>query len=378
MNLKNIILLGLSISPLLFPVMAMSSCSKEKITDNTDNGEDVILKLSVDNISVDADGGQEIVQLTANTYWGIVPQSPYISKWEWGSISPESGNAGTHTLSIDIQTNYCDDREIMFDVVAADKRVPLTVFQKGWIIEFEDNNFKDYCLSKFDSNGDGKITKSETVDIASIYTNQMPITSLRGIEEFENLSRLAYYNNPSNGGLTELDLSKNTKLTYLSCIGHQLASLDVSHNTALTEFWCCENQLTSLDVSNNTALTYLYCNENQLTSLDLSNNTELVHVWCDDNNINSLDLSNNTALSSLDCSNNQLTFIDLSNNTALTGLTCNSNQFTSLDVSNNTALESLDCYDNPLKTLVISESQEYARWMWPIKEEYPDIEIIVK
>lgn len=208
MNLKNIILLGLSISPLLFPVMAMSSCSKEKITDNTDNGEDVILKLSVDNISVDADGGQEIVQLTANTYWGIVPQSPYISKWEC-SISPESGNAGTHTLSIDIQTNYCDDREIMFDVVAADKRVPLTVFQKGWIIEFEDNNFKDYCLSKFDSNGDGKITKSETVDIASIYTNQMPITSLRGIEEFENLSRLAYYNNPSNGGLTELDLSKN-------------------------------------------------------------------------------------------------------------------------------------------------------------------------
>ena len=75
MNLKNIILLGLSISPLLFPVMVMSSCSKneEEIRaedDNTQEDEDndeVILKFSVDNISVDAAGGQEIIQLTANT-----------------------------------------------------------------------------------------------------------------------------------------------------------------------------------------------------------------------------------------------------------------------------------------------------------------------
>ena len=64
-----------------------------------------------------------------------------------------------------------------------------------------------------------------------------------------------------NTGLTSLDVSKNTALTFLGCSGCTgLTSLDVSKNTALIELVCsgCTG-LTSLDVSKSIALTFLEC-----------------------------------------------------------------------------------------------------------------------
>jgi hypothetical protein len=41
---------------------------------------------------------------------------------------------------------------------------------------------------------------------------------------------------------------------------------------------CEENQLTSLDLSKNTKLTYLICNWNQLTTLNISANVDLGYI----------------------------------------------------------------------------------------------------
>ena len=71
--------------------------------------------------------------------------------------------------------------------------------------------------------------------------------------------------------LTELDVSKNTKLTELCCTGNQLRKLDLRDNKALRRLFCSVNPLTELDVSQNTELEILQCFENQLTSLDLKN-----------------------------------------------------------------------------------------------------------
>ena len=101
------------------------------------------------------------------------------------------------------------------------------------------------------------------------------ISDLTGIENFTALTQLYCGDNQ----LTSLDVSNNTALTQLNCVGnHQLTSLDVSNNTALTQLSCGLTKLTSLDVSNNTALTYLNCSDNKLTSLDLrnGNNTNLL------------------------------------------------------------------------------------------------------
>ena len=171
---------------------------------------------------------------------------------------------------------------------------------------------------------------------------------------FRNLEELICYGN----GITSLDVSNNSKLTYLSCSSNQLTSLNVSNNSKLTYLSCSSNQLTSLDVSNNTALSSLYCYSNQLTSLDGLNNTTLKYLDCGGNQLTSLDVSNNTALTEFYCYSNQLISLDISNNTALTLLHCYSNQLISLDVSNNTALEVLQCTFNKLTSLDVSNNMD--------------------
>lgn len=539
MNLKNIILLGLSISPLLFPVMVMSSCSKneEEIRaedDNTQEDEDndeVILKLSVDNISVDAAGGQEIIQLTANTDWYI--ENP-TSQNGWCDISPVSGKSGTTSLSINVQANGYDKREYVFNIKSKDEEALLTIVQKQlgffqfiltgtngnifydeggicnvlattsleydieytdnggeWIsrtptkaltqetisftiseytgntqrecdiifkerggelkdtvhiiqyhdkiIEFEDNNFKHYCLTQYDTNNDGEITKREVINVAFVFFSSLnPVSSLRGIEEFENLMSLH-----CNGvGISELDLSKNSKLSSLECDDNNLLSLDLSNNNDLTHLSCDNNNLTeltladqnwlSLSCSNNLLISLgsphnpiktssLYCDGNKLENLYITGGS---YVDCDDNNLNNIDLSSCPNLTSLDCKHNNLRELDIRNNHKLTNLYCDYNELDriyipdynllsylsvdnnnltgidlsnclyinnlsvsrnnipNLDVSECSNLTHLYCTNNPLQSITISSIQENAEWMSSsyggIKYWYPDIEIIVK
>ena len=172
------------------------------------------------------------------------------------------------------------------------------------------------------------------------------------IGAFSNLESLKCASN----GITSIDLSKNTALTYLDCNYNQLYSLDLSKNAALTTLSCIGNQLNSLDLSKNIALVELHCDFNQLTSLDLSKNTGLTKFGCANNQLTSLDVSKNTALTAFSCGSNQLNRLDLSKNVALTDLACYYNQLTSLDLTNNTALYVLDCSSNLLTSLNLSKN----------------------
>ena len=258
---------------------------------------------------------------------------------------------------------------------------------------FPDENFRNWILSNIDDN-DGMLTASELESITGIDCREKQIRDLKGVEFFVNLCTLICWRNQ----LTFLDLSKNTKLTYLDCSENQLSFLDVSKNTALQSIECSANQLTSLDLgmlhsltslncsdnplmnldisknsalktlscagnrlasldtSNNSALEELQCYGNQLTSLDISNITNLRLLNCENNQLTNLDVSNNKELSSLDCSENLLASIDLSNNTKLTSLSCIGNSLTSLDLSNNTLLDFLYCIDNQLTSLDVSKN----------------------
>lgn len=87
---------------------------------------------------------------------------------------------------------------------------------------------------------------------------------------------------------------------------HELTSLNVSGCPALTELDCYGNNLTSLDVSKNTKLTYLCYGYNNLISVDVRKCTELTELICRENKLTSLDVSKNTKLTELDCSSNNL------------------------------------------------------------------------
>jgi len=261
------------------------------------------------------------------------------------------------TITFQVTKNEGDERigKITFKSSTLQETVLIRQRVEGNVV-FEDANFKAYCVTNFDKNGDGEISMAEAKDIIVIDIDTYNVSSLQGIENMPNLRRLFCHGKSDKGKLTSLDVSHNMELRIIVCYDNRLTSLDVSNNIYLARLECQDNQLTSLDVSNNTALEDLDCYGNQLTSLDVSNNTGLVTLYCYSNQLTSLDFSKNTALWWVQCYNNQLTSLDVSNNTALEELNCYGNQLTRLDVSQNTALLSLNCDNNQLTSLDVSNN----------------------
>lgn len=204
--------------------------------------------------------------------------------------------------------------------------------------------------------GDG--SEAETVTLASlskgyghrffgILTNPITLT-ITG----ENITQLF----ANNAGLVNLNVSKNTELTWLECDANKLTDLDVRKNTALTLLYCGRNLLNSLDVSRNTELTRLLCYSNQLKKLDFSaNNTELTFLDCHDNLLNNLDVSKLSRLYDLYCVGNQITTLNLHNN--IKNLNCSDNQIKTLHVKH-TNIWHLDCSNNQIESLDMSENTE--------------------
>ena len=186
--------------------------------------------------------------------------------------------------------------------------LPLIGF--GQITLIPDANFEQRLISfGYDNILDGTVLTAAIDTVTHLEISYYVISDLTGIEDFTDLTELFC----SHNGLTSLDVSQNTALSFLNLTGNQLTSLDVSQNTFLTQLWCDDNQLTSIDVSQNTSLTFLRCDWNQLTSLDVSTNTALTELSCYFNQLTSLDVSNNTTLNTLYCSNNNLATLDVRN-----------------------------------------------------------------
>lgn len=107
-----------------------------------------------------------------------------------------------------------------------------------------DKNFRSYLIENFDTDGDGIISLSEADAVTNIDVCTDDIESVLGLEYFTNLLHLSVcgttddydydlYRWPSCGKLTSIDVSKNIKLTSLSCLNNELTSLDISNNKDL-------------------------------------------------------------------------------------------------------------------------------------------------
>ena len=151
------------------------------------------------------------------------------------------------------------------DITAAfDPRFARVLQQKGYIADAEHIAF-------------GEVKDIRTLRVDGTFAGYGLVTSLKGIEYFQSLEELSCYSNR----LVSLDVSNNTKLTWLFCYSNQLTSLDVSNNTKLTWLSCYSNQLTSLDVSHNTKLTTLYYEDNPGNGVSIFP----VTAWFDDSDI---------------------------------------------------------------------------------------------
>ena len=174
--------------------------------------------------------------------------------------------------------------------------------------------------------------------------------NLKGIEHFYALEKLWCPNNQ----ISEIDVSKNLRLTQLACNWNDIKELDLSKNTSLNSLICNYNQITKLDLSKNPKLEDLSCYDNPLTELDLTKNPALTSLDCSSTQLTELDLTKNPSLSSLNCSYTQLTELDLTKNPALTSLNFSNTQLTELDLTKNPSLTSLKCSNTQLTESNIS------------------------
>lgn len=205
-----------------------------------------------------------------------------------------------------------------------------------------DAEFEKHLYSLgIDHHLNGLLRYSEIQTVDSLNFNRNGITSLKGIEHFENLRTLIIFDTR----LDSLDLSRNTKLEYLSCL-----TID-----AEDEY----RSLTFLDVNNCTGLKYLNCSSNLISTLSLGSNTALRELRCGDNpNIKELDLSRNIALEVLNCGFiADLSKLDLSKNTNLKKIMCADTKLQDLDMSMLPELKMFDCRGTNISNLNLKNAQ---------------------
>ena len=106
------------------------------------------------------------------------------------------------------------------------------------LVHFADEIFKAYCVTNFDTDGDGEISFAEALNIRTIYCDDMHITSLKGIEHFTNL--MALYCNDNE--IKTLDLSQNKKLEKVYCELNQMTRLITGDNPRLQILDCMTNK----------------------------------------------------------------------------------------------------------------------------------------
>ena len=236
-------------------------------------------------------------------------------------------------------------------------------FHKGSLLRYLDcsvNQFTALNLSKnpeltelsCSSNKLTALDLSANKKLQKIVAQTNALTTL----DTRNLPELTDLYLWGNHDLKSIDVSKNTKLEFLSVSHCKLTSLDVSNNRKLVELYVYNNQLTALDVSSNYMLKKLGCYENQITALDLSYNGALEYLGVNDNPITELNLHPLSNLQELSCYKMKLTKLDVSRCTELRRLYCNDNQIETLDLRSNKKLETLYCQNNRLSWLNLSSN----------------------
>ncbi len=281
------------------------------------------------------------VKLVSDLNWMVQKQDGN----DWYEVSPMYGTAGQVTLTVTVGQHLGDETlNGAFSVVAGEKKVDFTVTQvsandpASENVYLPDAKFAAYLVSQFDTDRNGRISKTEAKAVKSINCSDKGIASLEGIQYF-------------------------TELEYLDCSRNVIeGTLNLSGLTKLKEAQLHHNLYDKIDLSGCSALTHVEANDNvehtadfrsifRTTAIDLTGCSELVYLELTDNGILSLDLSDCTKLQVLRATWNALSTIDVSMCPDLTHLYVRKNPDLegTLDVSNNTALQVLWCGESKLQ-----------------------------
>ena len=230
--------------------------------------------------------------------------------------------------------------------------------QTTFPVAIDETNFPDVSFRKFllgptyDRDGDGKLSQEEAERVIELTVNfKYPrVTTLKGIEYFTNILMLSAQGND----LTDIDLSKNTKLKYLNVSSNQFTTIDFSECPSLEAIICNKNLITEVRLAGNPKLRRFECNSTKtLTHLDVSANAELDSLCCYADALEAIDVTKNPKLRYLNCSSNKITALDVTKNPELMTIYCGRNKYAAgtLDFSKNPKLDEVDCQESELNTL---------------------------
>lgn len=241
-----------------------------------------------------------------------------------------------------------------------------------------DVEFEKYLIEQgWDTVLDNYVTTSSINTISFISINERNITSLVGIEDFENLEGLDAAVNQISG---VLDLSLNTKLVNVVIPFNPIQALYLKNNPALENVWIYETQtLEDIEITNSPNLYSLTLHNNKLTELDLSGSPNIYNLRIWDSKLSTLDLrfmskleylvawdvfndSNEgeiflpeqSSLKVMALGYNRLQNIDLSSSIKIERLDLDGNQLSTIDFSQNPSLEYLAVAGNLLERLDLS------------------------
>lgn len=259
----------------------------------------------------------------------------------WSGELPKSGQV---TLKADQTADYavsCGTAHdgVTVEVLPSSTPIPDAAFE-GYLVE-----------AGVDDVIDGQVSTKAALAATTIsITSERGITSLSGIENFRNLTKLQL---EQQSGLAHVDPTKLTKLTWLNVWRCPITTIDVSQNVLLTQLGLSEVELTtvdvsklvnvvelalqnssddptspygvtkgltSLDVSKNVKLQRLYVEQNRLTSLDTSANQELREAWFAKNHFTRLDFSKNSKLVNVLVWDNDLEYLNIKGIAGGTGI----------------------------------------------------------
>lgn len=221
---------------------------------------------------------------------------------------------------------------------------------------FPDAAFRAYLLQNTHSMYGNEFI--QTVGMAyNILASDVEVSSMKGIELIGNLSYLS-----CGKGLTELDVSKSSKLQFLSVVNSGVKEIDVSNCPMLVTLLCDnDRELTILKLGEHPELTSISFQYTQVSEIDLSGCPVLQSLECSDSSVTELDLENNPRLDFLTASNTNLTKLDVSGKANLFYLSCSGQYVEEVDASNCTALNSLSVGGPNLKTLNMDGSTNIKR-----------------
>lgn len=269
-------------------------------------------------------------------------------------------------------------------------------------LNFPDSIFRNFAID-YDTDKNGYLSNDELIKISDIYfdggDNKIyeNIVSLKGIEYFSNLKSV-YLNETK---ITNLDLSKNVKLTKVSVLNPKTEELILPKESGITELRISNYMPSKLDVGRLKELKKIQLTDcTNILVLDLTQNQKIKSIDVSRNigskdNLRQLRLGTKTQLKFLalnrltkfkKLSNGKtpaldgvyitkckklkklnvgkmpklrklniagcgLKTLDLRKNKKLKTLICNNNKITKLNISKNKMLKTLDCKNNKIKEL---------------------------